>query len=1017
MTPLNEEELRSKVLLPYLQALNIPLPNVILEQSFSVRLGHTVVDIKKREKRKLGGRLDVLVKNSDGDNLFIVELKAPAVKLTEEDVSQGISYARLLDQIAPFVIVTNGQQSHIYDTISKKELTSQSLMQSDFWENSRQLSTQEDLNIRFEALQYFLGYSSENLQEFCKSQRDRGMGALKGVHQNRKFNPQTYVKREGVRAAIKSFIASKSVVFAIVGESGVGKTNELCSLAEELGSENIVLFINATEISETIEKTLANEFNWGFSESIGLPEIARRLAKVGKTLNKRVLICVDSLDESEAINIEQGISELASNISSSQGIIKLIVSVKMSDWPRFSTFRGTISKLHLLLDKSWYTSDPDSDPRPFTLTTFDESEREAAIAAYSKFYGLSAFPDGPIKGFCKHPFLLRVVSELYSGGKEIPLDLSEQQLIDTWIRKKLEQSEKPQVYRQSLTKLAKAIYEESKEKAERKVTYGELWSASSETVFKQADSQENIDIFKGLEAIGLITVQYDHKEVLHYSFYYGPVRDYFIANYIMKFDELTDGDLLHKLPMTLDNSILRSALFWYLRRAPITHTRAVETLISARAKEFIDTYNEILDVLLPKLKHRLPPFTDSEIGVCYKNTGEWLEFAVYPINTTQSSRVEKLKYSMNDRKVYSQLHELQALNLIGGGVNFLNESPRLSAANYALDSVKDAIERGNLNESESITVLQEAVVAIVSSNSFLHNKSRLDKNAFKALPVDLDEIRKEIQMAFGRSSYEQLWVDECVSKQKACNPSQSGFSIPRIPQRRKNEFEDVIAAEVDNDKVFEVPNISEHEELKAIHGLVVQLSSHNRWINKPVLPLTDLNDAYDFEHDLCKYSKLMIEKHVKSFYFKALEAYQVLSKLNFSSITHKLGFCQRFPSTIFVEVNRLDTTRWGVRYAYQSRIGESLSVIVKVDPEKPFIEYSDKGLLIDGDPEDCYSLGATSLFEFFQPSGGPAFNEKQASFTKQMPIRSFVYGIFKNDFEKITADDLLAELSLRATKH
>lgn len=1013
MTSLNEEELRSKVLLPYLQALNIPLSNVTLEQSFSVRLGHTIVDIKNREKKKLGGRLDVLVKNSDGDNLFIVELKAPTVKLTDEDASQGISYARLLDQIAPFVIVTNSQESRIYDTISKKELNSHNLIQSDFWDNSRQLSTQEDLNIRFEALQYFLGYSTENLQEFCKSQRDRGMGALKGVQQNRKFNPQTYVKREGVRDAIKSFIASKSVVFAILGESGVGKTNEVCSLAEELSSENIVLFINATEISETIDKTLSNEFNWGFSESIGLPEIARRLTKVGKTLNKRVLLCVDSLDESEAINIEQGISELASNISSSQGIIKLIVSVKTSDWPRFSSFRGTISKLHLLLDKSWYISDPDSDPKPFTLTTFDESEKKEAIAAYSKFYDLSAFPDGPVKDFCKHPFLLRVVSELYSGGKEIPIDISEERLIDAWIRKKLEQSAKPQVYRQSLIRLARAIYEESKEKAKRKVTYGELWSASSETVFKQSDSQENIEIFKDLESIGLITVQYDYKEVLHYSFYYGPVRDYFIANYIMRFDELTGDDLLNELPIALDNSILRSALFWYLRRASITHTRVVESLISTRAEEFIDTYNEILDLLFPKLKHRLPPYTGGEIGVCYKNTGEWLDYAVYPINTPQSSRVKELIYPMNDRRSYLEIHELQAENFRGGGTNFLNESPRLSAANYALDLIREAIKKGNLNESESTTLLQEAIVAIVSTNSFLHNNSRLDKDTLKTLPVDLDEIRKEIQMAFGRNHYESLWRDECVKEQKALNPNQSGFSIPRIPQERRKEFDDVLAAEVEKGEVFDAPNVSDNEELKVINDLVVQLSSHHRWLNMPVLPLVDLLDAYDFEHDLSKYSPLMIEKQVESFYFKALDAYRVLSKLNFTSITHKLNFCQKLPHKIFVEVNRRNSMMWDLKYAYQSGKDESLSVIVKVDPEKPFIEHIGNDFLIDGASEDCYVMSYTSLSYIFQPYDGPAYNKEQASFTRKMPVRCFVYGILKNDFEKITTDDLLAELELK----
>ena len=202
-----------------------------------------------------------MVKNNNGDNLFICELKAPGVELTLEDADQGISYARLLDQIAPFVIVSNTRETKLYDTITKKEIIREA-NESDFWNNGMQLSTQEDLNIRFEALQKFLGYSSGNVQLFCKAQNTRAMEALRGTKNNRKYNPETYIQRKDFRIAINSFISSDSSVFALVGDSGVGKTNEMCAITEELTDEHMVLFINATEISESVEISLTKEFDW-----------------------------------------------------------------------------------------------------------------------------------------------------------------------------------------------------------------------------------------------------------------------------------------------------------------------------------------------------------------------------------------------------------------------------------------------------------------------------------------------------------------------------------------------------------------------------------------------------------------------------------------------------------------------------------------------------------------------------------------------------------------------------------
>ncbi|MBY9002199.1 MAG: type I restriction enzyme HsdR N-terminal domain-containing protein, partial [Candidatus Heimdallarchaeota archaeon] len=93
-----------------------------LETSFSIQLGRGVYNFKKAQKKFIGGRLDILCK-ADNKNLFIIELKAENVEIDKDkDRKQGLSYARLLDPMPPYVIVTNGKTAYLYETTTGKEV-------------------------------------------------------------------------------------------------------------------------------------------------------------------------------------------------------------------------------------------------------------------------------------------------------------------------------------------------------------------------------------------------------------------------------------------------------------------------------------------------------------------------------------------------------------------------------------------------------------------------------------------------------------------------------------------------------------------------------------------------------------------------------------------------------------------------------------------------------------------------------------------------------------------------------
>lgn len=173
---MNEEDIRGKLLLPFLNDLGFDLSEISLEKTFTIRLGKSQQTIK--------GRSDILCKRN-GKNLFIIELKSDSISITQNDIDQGISYARLLlDDIAPFTIITNGKTTRVFDSISREELKGTISDKSTFWKNEYTLSTDDEIRIRYEALKNFISLSPENLKTFCETQVYDRMGHIIGNTDN-----------------------------------------------------------------------------------------------------------------------------------------------------------------------------------------------------------------------------------------------------------------------------------------------------------------------------------------------------------------------------------------------------------------------------------------------------------------------------------------------------------------------------------------------------------------------------------------------------------------------------------------------------------------------------------------------------------------------------------------------------------------------------------------------------------------------------------------------------------------
>jgi type I restriction enzyme M protein len=115
MRAMSEEDVKVKFLLPYLKERGYKQEHMDFDVAIDVHEG--------RKKKTIFA--DVLVYTSAKKTapLLVCETKAPSETLNRSAKEQAISYARLLPQIAPLTLITNGSQVQVFHTLDKTRLS------------------------------------------------------------------------------------------------------------------------------------------------------------------------------------------------------------------------------------------------------------------------------------------------------------------------------------------------------------------------------------------------------------------------------------------------------------------------------------------------------------------------------------------------------------------------------------------------------------------------------------------------------------------------------------------------------------------------------------------------------------------------------------------------------------------------------------------------------------------------------------------------------------------------------
>jgi hypothetical protein len=284
---MNEEDVKMQRVIPYLLSLGITRREMKFEHSFELVIGTNRVKVNgKKRTDAVGGRLDTLV-TRNALPLLIVELKEDKYALTDDDRNQAISYARLVHPIAPYALVTNGQEFRLFEVIGKGEIKSGEFKIKDGY------SLTLDPTARNQAIALFLGHSAENLLTFCEAQVTEHLLPLKGSVDDltRKYIPELTVPSKILTAELAKFEAGEKNGFLLVADSGAGKTTVFSNYVEErIAAKKPTLFYAGSALPGEILTTLVDEFNWTFTEQITPQVLLRQLAALMKGAKLVVVI-------------------------------------------------------------------------------------------------------------------------------------------------------------------------------------------------------------------------------------------------------------------------------------------------------------------------------------------------------------------------------------------------------------------------------------------------------------------------------------------------------------------------------------------------------------------------------------------------------------------------------------------------------------------------------------------------------------------------------------------------------
>ncbi len=626
---LNEENIKH-IVLNTIQKWGFEANEINLEKSFTIRFGKGVVKVDTLVSATIAcPRADILVKKDD-KNLFIFEIKAENVKIDDNDIEQGLSYARLTKQITPFVVITNGKDTRVFK-YDGKELN---LNDDNFNINIKNYDYTLSLDIEenfYNATKYLIGMSSHNLSVFCQQQIDSRMETLRGnsIASDEKYIPELFIERGNVYNEFEQFLASEKTCFSIIGESGTGKTNVICDLAQKYASnlhpDNLSYFFSCHEMYSSIIENIKEDFNWHFTSQHSTDQIIKRISAIS---DKQTIIFFDAIDESLNDNFCVEFNDFIRKIKDYN--IKICFTCKDIEYERFINNKGnpTIILKNVYGDKNGIS---------LYLENFSEQEFDTIKSKYIEKYNLLEIPR-EIDYELRNGFILRIYAEIHKNKRKFQFK-NILEMMDEYLKEKFSKmctnKEDEEITYNILLEVSKYIWNSS---------IGKYINVLYD-IYNMSDKISEQELNKNLQLRVTETIPhklFEHKilqKVIYdeplISFYYTRFRDYIIGFKLLKIDKLSIVDFKNMLPTLYLSKIGTSIIQWYYQFADTSHKKLIEDYFMSKILLFINKYNDLLNKYFKEIKNTLYPECIDKIAIAFLKNPVEPRYFLYPTKNSK----------------------------------------------------------------------------------------------------------------------------------------------------------------------------------------------------------------------------------------------------------------------------------------------------------------------------------------------------------------------------------------------
>lgn len=281
--------------------------------SFSIKFGHHNVTVDQHEPSEYPQRAiaDVLLRIGEM-NVILLELKKEDLPLTQQDIDQGISYARLIHPMPPLTLISNGKENWFFNTYKKEKIDIQSIdlgLIQQLVDSGFTLAINDFKN----AVEILLNNDSSLFTKIITQESEVRFKAMTGEIKDfsKPICAAFSVKRTIIQQIKEEFETPSSLV-GIVAPAFSGKTNLLYQFFQETKSENdFVLYINCNDYNYPVMQWLANRF----TENLNFPVTKEKIREwllismtAGQNMNFYLLL--DNFNDSITEVVKNEIIEL-----------------------------------------------------------------------------------------------------------------------------------------------------------------------------------------------------------------------------------------------------------------------------------------------------------------------------------------------------------------------------------------------------------------------------------------------------------------------------------------------------------------------------------------------------------------------------------------------------------------------------------------------------------------------------------------------------------------------------------